>query len=160
MVEEKSFFIYLGMFVVFDSTNKIFDRFMKAKSEQKSGDGAKHAGYFKRLKHMGSQAINSLMKNAKKSEQKSDLIESDTFIYVRGDESSHYHGERGSKWDRTRDYPAYGMDIPGACIYKNQVIFFFINCLFQVCLVVSVIYFSVNFQRFAAMVNMLVIVFI
>jgi len=100
------------MFVIFDSTNQIFVRFMKAKDEQKSGDGSKHAGYFKRFKHMGSQAIHKLIKSSKKSE----LIESDTFIYVRGDESSHYHGERGSKWDRTREYPAYGMDIPGACM--------------------------------------------
>ncbi|UJR23881.1 hypothetical protein I4U23_026853 [Adineta vaga] len=115
-LNNKSITFTKGMFVIFDSTNKIFDKFMKAKEEQKSGDGAKHAGYFKRLKHMGSQAIQSLIKSAKKSDSKSDLIESDTFIYVRGDESSHYHGERGSKWDRTRDYPAYGMDIPGACM--------------------------------------------
>jgi hypothetical protein len=107
------------MFVIFDSTNQIFDRLMKAKDEQKSGDGAKHAGYFKRIKHMGSQAITSLFKKSKKSE----LIESDTFIYVRGDESSHYHGERGSKGDRTRDYPAYGLDIPGACMSINKIFF-------------------------------------
>lgn len=113
-------YICLGMFVVFDSTNQIFDRLMKAKNEQKSGDGSKHAGYFKRFKHMGSQALQKLVKSSKQSE----LIESDTFIYVRGDESSHYHGERGSKWDRTRDYPAYGMDIPGACIiYLKKNIF-------------------------------------
>ncbi len=103
--------VSLGMFVIFDSTNQIFGRLMEAKAEQKSGDDAKHAGYFKRFKHMGRQALNSLRKKSNNSE----LIESDTFIYVRGDESSHYHGERGSKWDRTRDYPAYGMDIPGAC---------------------------------------------
>ena len=61
---------------------------------------------------MGSQALNSLFKKSKKK----DVVESDTFIYVRGDESSHYHGERGSKNNRLRDYPAYGMDIPGACM--------------------------------------------
>ncbi|CAF4804075.1 unnamed protein product [Rotaria sp. Silwood1] len=105
-----------GMFIIFDSTNQIFDRLMKAKQEQKAGDGSQHAGYFKRFKHMGEQAIHSLFKSSKKSKNKSGLIESDTFIYVRGDESSHYHGERGSKWDRSRDYPAYGMDIPGACM--------------------------------------------
>ncbi|CAF3730169.1 unnamed protein product [Adineta steineri] len=115
-LNNKSISFTKGMFVIFDSTNKIFERFMKAKAEQKEGDGAQHAGYFKRLKHMGSQAIHALTKNAKKSESKSKLIESDTFIYVRGDESSHYHGERGSKGDRARDYPAYGMDIPGACM--------------------------------------------
>jgi len=97
------------MFVIFDSTNTIFEQFMKAKDQQKSGDDAKHSGYFKRLKYMGQQAIEDLVKNSNNK--------SDTFIYVRGDESSHYHGERGSKWDRTREYPAYGMDIPGACMY-------------------------------------------
>ncbi len=97
----------LGMFVLFDSTNRIFGQLMKAKNEQKSGDEAKYAGYFNRLKHMGHQAISDVLKDSPQ--------QSDTFIYVRGDESSHYHGERGSKLDRTRDYPAYGMDIPGAC---------------------------------------------
>jgi len=106
------------MFVIFDSTNQIFDRLMKAKNEQKSGDDAQHVGYYKRLKNMGSQALSSLIK---KKSNKTGLVESDTFIYVRGDESSHYHGERGSKWDRTRDYPAYGMDIPGACMSLKKV---------------------------------------
>ncbi|CAF4976474.1 unnamed protein product, partial [Rotaria sp. Silwood1] len=79
-----------GMFVIFDSTNQIFDRLMKAKHEQKAGDGSQHAGYFKRFKHMGEQAIHSLFKNSKKSKKKHGLIESDTLIYVRGEESSHY----------------------------------------------------------------------
>ncbi|CAF0958598.1 unnamed protein product [Adineta ricciae] len=116
-LNNKSITFTKGMFVVFDSTNKIFEKFMEAKAQQKSGDGAKHAGYLKRLKHMGSQAIHSLIKSSKKSQ----LVESDTFIYVRGDESSHFHSERGSKWDRTREYPAYGMDIPGACTYFTIV---------------------------------------
>lgn len=106
------------MFVIFDSTNKVFGQFIKAKNEQKSGDGAKHAGYLKRLKHMGEQAFDGIFKKKKKSNNDSELVESDTFIYVRGDESSHFHEERGTKLDRTRDYPAYGMDIPGACVYK------------------------------------------
>lgn len=96
-----------GMFVLFDATNQIFNQFMRAKDEQKSGDEAKYSGYFNRLKHMGKQAISDLFKKGPK--------ESDTFIYVRGDESSHYHDERGSKDDRKSAYPAYGMDIPGAC---------------------------------------------
>ncbi|CAF4709028.1 unnamed protein product [Rotaria sp. Silwood1] len=112
-LNNKSVTFTKGMFVIFDSTNQIFNQLMKAKSEQKSGDEAKYAGYFERLKHMGHQAIDYFFKHLLK---KSDRIESDTFIYVRGDESSHYHGERGSKWDRTRNYPAYGMDIPGACM--------------------------------------------
>jgi hypothetical protein len=74
---------------------------------------------------MGHQAIKDLLKNSEKK--------SDTFIYVRGDESSHYHGERGSKSDRTRDYPAYGMDIPGACMYflfiRTKI--FFLNISFR-----------------------------
>lgn len=85
---------------------------MKAKDEQKSGDGSQYAGYFPRLKHMTGQAFAQLFGQKK---DKSELILSDTFIYVRGDESSHYHEERGPKDDRTREYPAYGMDIPGAC---------------------------------------------
>jgi hypothetical protein len=97
------------MFMIFDSTNEIFEQLMKAKNEQKSGDDAQYSGYLKRLKHMGHQAVHGLLKTAPKK--------SDTFIYVRGDESSHYHEERGSKLDRTRDYPAYGMDIPGACMF-------------------------------------------
>jgi hypothetical protein len=111
------------MFVVFDSTNKLFDQFMKAKSEQKSGDGAKHAGYFTRLKHNGSQALQSLSRTVKIPGKSSELMESDTFIYIRGDESSHYHGERSAKGDRARDYPAYGMDIPGACSFPPLCLF-------------------------------------
>ena len=97
--------------MIFDSSNQIFEQLMKAKAEQKSGDDAQYSGYFQRLKHMGHQALDSLVKKAPAT--------SDTFIYVRGDESSHFHGERGSKSDRTRDYPAYGMDIPGACTYGH-----------------------------------------
>jgi hypothetical protein len=54
--------IFLGMFLIFDSTNKIFDRLIKAKNEEKSGDEVKHAGYFKRFKHMGSEVFRSLSK--------------------------------------------------------------------------------------------------
>jgi hypothetical protein len=107
-LNNKSVTFTKGMFVLFDSTNRIFGQLMKAKNEQKSGDEAKYSGYFNRLKYMGHQAVSDVLKNAPK--------ESDTFIYVRGDESSHYHGERGSKLDRKREYPAYGMDIPGACM--------------------------------------------
>src|ERR1700722_7078377 len=82
------------MFVIFDSTNQIFDRLMKAKDEQKSGDDAKHAGYLKRFKHMSRQAIQSLFKNKKKS----DLVQSNTFIYVRGDEISHYQENEVQNW--------------------------------------------------------------
>lgn len=96
------------MFVIFDDTNEIFNKFMKAKDEQKSGDGSEYSGYFKRLKHMTKQAFKMLMKHIPK--------QSDTFIYVRGDESSHFHGDRGSKSNRLQTYPAYGMDIPGGCM--------------------------------------------
>jgi len=65
-LNNKSITFTKGMFVIFDSTNKIFDRLMKAKAEQKAGDGAKNAGYFKRFKHMGSQAFNKLFKKSKK----------------------------------------------------------------------------------------------
>ena len=85
---------------------------MKAKNEQKSGDDSQYAGYLQRLKHMTVQGLSQLFGQKK---DKSEVIPSDTFIYVRGDESSHFHEERGPKDDRTREYPAYGMDIPGAC---------------------------------------------
>ena len=102
----------LGMFVIFDSSEQIFPRLMKAKNEQKSGDDSQYAGYLQRLKHMTVQGFSQLFGQKK---DKSEVIPSDTFIYVRGDESSHFHEERGPKDDRTREYPAYGMDIPGAC---------------------------------------------
>ena len=38
---------------------------------------------------MDQEAIQKLLKDSNKN--------SDTFIYVRGNESLHYHGERGSK---------------------------------------------------------------
>ncbi|CAF3772172.1 unnamed protein product [Adineta steineri] len=107
-LNNKSITFTKGMFVLSDSTNTIFEQLMKAKDEQKSGDDAKYAGYGKRIKHLGYKALQGLFKKPE--------TPSDTFIYVRGDESSHYHGERGSKQDRTQDYPAYGMDIPGACM--------------------------------------------
>lgn len=106
------------MFVIFDPTQRIFSQFMKAKDNQPTGDGSQHAGYLKRLKHMGSQALNGLLRKLKSSKNASALLESDTFIYVRGDESSHFHEERGSRDDRIRNYPAYGVDVPGACSLK------------------------------------------
>ena len=80
--------------MVFDSTNKPFEQWMKAKSEQKSGDGAKHVGYFKRLKHMGIQALQSISNTVKLSNKSSELVQSDTFIYVR----------RGALFPRSFEY--------------------------------------------------------
>lgn len=114
---------------------------MKAKDEQKSGDEAKYSGYFNRLKHMGKQAFAALFEKGPK--------ESDTFIYVRGDESSHYHDERGSKYDRKSSYPAYGMDIPGACksFPSSSMTISLPLSLSQVCQVVLVIFYLVDFLR-------------
>ena len=146
-------FICSGMFVIFDSTNTIFEQLMKAKDEQKSGDDAKHSGYFKRLKYMGHQAIQDLLKDSQNN--------SDTFIYVRGDESSHYHGERGSKM---------GSNTRLSCLWngysRSLYVFDFHsnkkneNLFFQVCLVALVIFFLVNFLQWKIMGNMLVNVFI
>ena len=126
---------------------------MKAKTEQKSGDGSQYAGYFQRLKHMTVQAFEKVFGQ---KNDKSDVIPSDTFIYVRGDESSHYHEERGPKDDRTREYPAYGMDIPGACKSLPLFLIRIVHSLFfstQVCPVVSAIFSSVNFHRVMETLN-------
>lgn len=125
-LNNKSVTFTKGMFLIFDPTDKLFDKFMKAKNEQKSGDGSQHVGYLKRMKHMGSQALSFFTKHLK-PKKPNQIVESDTFIYVRGDESSHFHGERGSKSDRQREYPAYGMDIPGACKFSSIVLLLIVN---------------------------------
>jgi hypothetical protein len=65
---------------------------MKAKNEQKSGDDSQYAGYVQHLKHMTVEGLSQLF-DAKKD--KAEVIPSGAFIYVRGDESSHFHEERG-----------------------------------------------------------------
>ncbi len=86
------------MFVLYDSTQQFFTRLMMAKDAQVHGSGENRSGYWKRLKHFAVQSIKSLFKLNKTIP--------DAFIYVRGDESSHFR-ERGlSKKQRSKVYPA------------------------------------------------------
>lgn len=90
----------LGMFVLYDSTKQFFTQLMKAKETQKHGSGEDRSGYYKRLKYFTLSHLKKLF-NSKKLNQSIP----ETFIYVRGDESSHFR-ERGKKDDRKKKYPA------------------------------------------------------
>ena len=92
---------FVGMFVLYDGTKQFFTRLMQAKNAQKHGSEEDRTGYFKRLKHFASKSSKSLFK-IKKFNQ----TIPDAFIYVRGDESSHFR-ERGiSALHRSTIYPA------------------------------------------------------
>ncbi|CAM4833813.1 unnamed protein product [Rotaria magnacalcarata] len=100
-----------GMFVLYDSTKQFFNQLMMAKDAQKHGSEEHRSGYFKRLKHFAVSSLKSLF-HLKKLNQSVPYA----FIYVRGDESSHFR-ERGiSKAQRTATYPAYGMDVTFGCM--------------------------------------------
>jgi hypothetical protein len=89
------------MFVLYDSTNEFFTRLMMAKDAQVHGSEEDRSGYFKRLKHFAVNSLKSLFKIKKLNQ-----TFPDAFIYVRGDQSSHFR-ERGlSKEHRTKLYPA------------------------------------------------------
>ena len=89
-----------GMFVLYDSTNHFFSQLMRAKDAQKHGSGEDRSGYYKRLKYFTLSSIKKLF-NSKRL----NASIPDSFIYVRGDESSHFR-ERGKKADRKKKYPA------------------------------------------------------
>ncbi len=89
------------MFVLYDSTKQFFTRLMMAKDSQVQGSEEHRSGYFKRLKHFTINSLKSLFKIKKFNQSIPDV-----FIYVRGDESSHFR-ERGlSKEHRQKNYPA------------------------------------------------------
>ena len=89
-----------GMFVLYDPTSQFFTRLMMAKDAQVQGSDAHRTGYYKRLKHFALSGLKSIL-NLKKLNRSTP----DAFIYVRGDESSHFR-ERGPKEQRTKIYPA------------------------------------------------------
>ncbi|UJR32466.1 hypothetical protein I4U23_019928 [Adineta vaga] len=99
-----------GMFVLYDSTERFFTRLMLAKTTQPHSD-EHHSGFIRRPVYFTLNGIKSLVNmllRRKNSLQR-------PFIYLRGDESSHFH-ERGNKYDRWHLYPAYGMDIMHRCM--------------------------------------------
>jgi hypothetical protein len=89
------------MFVVYDSTRAFFARLMMAKNSQVHGSDEKHSGYFQRLKQFALAGLKSILNRNHGSNRNV----SDVFIYVRGDESSHFR-ERGSKRVRQKLSPA------------------------------------------------------
>ncbi|CAF1076450.1 unnamed protein product [Didymodactylos carnosus] len=97
------------MFVLYDSSKQLFKRLMQAKNTQKHSD-EHQTGYLNRLKQFALHPIKSIFKSKELNKSIPDA-----FIYVRGDESSHFR-ERGSKKLRNTKYPAYGMDITHGCL--------------------------------------------
>ena len=89
------------MFVIYDSTNQFFTRLMQAKDAQIHGSEEDRSGYLKRLKHFAVKSLKSIFKLKKLNK-----TIPDAFIYVRGDESSHFR-ERGlSREHRAKTSPA------------------------------------------------------
>ena len=88
------------MFVIYDPTKEFFSQLMRAKDAQVHGSDEHRTGYYKRLKHFALNSLKSVF-NLKKLNRSMP----DAFIYVRGDESSHFR-ERGPKEQRKKLYPA------------------------------------------------------
>ena len=72
-----------------------------AKNAQKSGSEEHRSGYLKRLKYFAMNSLKSLFKIKKLNQSISHA-----FIYVRGDESSHFHERGHSGRHRKKFYPA------------------------------------------------------
>jgi hypothetical protein len=90
----------LGMFVLYDSTRQFFPQLMIAKQSQSQSNDHR-SGYVRRLQHF---LFDSIHFGLAKISGRSISIPS-PFIYLRGDESSHFH-ERGNRYDRWNLYPA------------------------------------------------------
>jgi hypothetical protein len=86
------------MFVLYDSTKQFFTRLMMAKDAQIHGSGEDRSGYFKRLKHFAISSFKSIFKLNKTIP--------DAFIYIRGDESSHFRERGSSSKHRAKFHPA------------------------------------------------------
>ena len=89
------------MFVVYDSTKEFFTRLMMAKDAQEHGSDEHRSGLFQRLKHFAVNSFKSVFHLKKLNESVPEA-----FIYVRGDESSHFRERGASKERRKKDYPA------------------------------------------------------
>lgn len=88
------------MFVLYDSTRQFFPQLMIAKQSQSQNNDYR-SGYVRRLQHFLFDLIDfGLAKLFRRS-----IFVSNPLIYLRGDESSHFH-ERGNRYDRWNLYPA------------------------------------------------------
>ncbi len=90
----------LGMFVVYDSTERLFAQLMMAKSAQDHSNEHR-SGFVRRLCHFALDLIRFISRILLR--RKSSI--QSPFIYLRGDESSHFR-ERGNRHDRWNVYPA------------------------------------------------------
>lgn len=89
------------MFILYDSTKQFFNQLMMAKDSQPHGSEENRSGYYKRLKHFGVSTLKSVLHLKKLNESTSHA-----FIYVRGDESSHFRERGTSREQRKNVYPA------------------------------------------------------
>ena len=90
-----------GMFVLYDSTQRFFSQLMMAKNAQHHSNEHR-SGYIRRLRYFALDCAQStwrILSARGKSSARS------PFIYLRGDESSHFH-ERGNRHERWHLYPA------------------------------------------------------
>lgn len=88
------------MFVLYDSTRRLFPQLMMAKQKQIQNNDHR-SGYVRRPQ---SFALDSIDHGLRMISGRSSTIEA-PLIYLRGDESSHFH-ERGDRHDRWYRYPA------------------------------------------------------
>jgi len=89
------------MFVLYDSTKQFFTRLMMAKDAQIHGSDEDRSGFFKRLKHFAINSFKSIFKLKKLNK-----TIPDAFIYIRGDESSHFRERGSSSKHRAKFHPA------------------------------------------------------
>ncbi len=88
------------MFVLYDSTQRFFTQLMMAKNAQNHSNEHR-SGYIRRIRHFALDSVRSAFRMLSRRK----FSVQSPFIYLRGDESSHFH-ERGNKHDRWNVYPA------------------------------------------------------
>ena len=93
-------FFCLGTFVLYDSTERFFNQLMMAKNAQRHSNEHR-SGYLRRLQHFLLDLF-KIISNLFCRNSSSDEL---PLIYLRGDESSHFH-ERGNRHARWTRYPA------------------------------------------------------
>jgi hypothetical protein len=89
-----------GMFVLYDSTEQFFHQLMMAKDAQHHSNEHR-SGYVRRLQNFTFDVIKFTIRTLFRQKPAGQS----PFIYLRGDESSHFH-ERGNRHDRWHRYPA------------------------------------------------------